>query len=359
MADDELINNNCKPNPFDFDGADLSSIFDKFVTVYFDKKDVGNEKERQVISKILFNLLLKQDKSKKLNFSKKICSRADAPVSLVLYLAQEPIQIAESVLKKSPVLSDEDLIRIIKLRDYVHMIAIAARDVLSKAVSFALASYGNDLVRLHLAINKGADMSNHTFQIICDKSKNCFDILKEFLKRTDVPVKFITHLTQIVGDKAIEYMRANNFDEMLRDVEKSIEESAEHQDTEFVDIVKMHQEMAANGKNKSSNVDDLRRVLGENKYLEMICLLSFLTNMNLNYCYEIYKSRDIDELLLLFKKLDMSEDDVEKLLRIGNYEVLLTSKTRKLALSNFRKMKQSVAEKIVGLRQKMVGPAVV
>ncbi|RMF08811.1 MAG: DUF2336 domain-containing protein, partial [Alphaproteobacteria bacterium] len=73
--------------------------------------------------------------------------RMDAPHALILRLASSDIEIAEPVLRSSPVLSQADLTRLVKLESAAHARVIAGRWDVGADLAEAILAYRNDEVR--------------------------------------------------------------------------------------------------------------------------------------------------------------------------------------------------------------------
>ena len=94
-----------------------------------------------------------------------------APTALVNVLALDEIEIAAPILASSPVLQDEDLLRILLEASLDHQIAVARRPQLSGRVSDAVIDKGVPAVLTALATNRTAQISGEGFRRLVDHSR--------------------------------------------------------------------------------------------------------------------------------------------------------------------------------------------
>ncbi len=86
------------------------------------------------------------------------------PHDVAMTLANDVDSVALPVLEFSKILSDEDLLEIVRGQDVSKQVAIASRSNVSEALSDALVETKNEEVVTSLVSNEGADISEKTFQ---------------------------------------------------------------------------------------------------------------------------------------------------------------------------------------------------
>lgn len=113
--------------------------------------------EKEIISDILIRLTREAEKDLRHALAKRLAEIEDVPLRLVLHIANDDIDVAEIVLKKSPVLGSIDLVYILKSHSEEYWRAIAKRKSLGEKVvkllsetkdiviSFALAQSGHTI----------------------------------------------------------------------------------------------------------------------------------------------------------------------------------------------------------------------
>ncbi len=105
-----------------------------------------SDKERALMQAILHRLIRDAESSVRRLISEKLASIPTVPRVLIKILANDEIEVAGPVLKKSTVLQDVDLIEVIHKRTVEHQLAIAVRKHVSEQVSGALVAAGHESV---------------------------------------------------------------------------------------------------------------------------------------------------------------------------------------------------------------------
>ncbi|HZV83528.1 MAG TPA: DUF2336 domain-containing protein [Brevundimonas sp.] len=112
-----------------------------------------------VLGEIFLTLARQAEREVRKVLAEKLAHADWAPVALVNVLALDEIEIARPVLAASPILKDDDLLRILIEASLEHQIAIARRPHLSGRVADAVIDRGEPAVLTALATNLTADLS--------------------------------------------------------------------------------------------------------------------------------------------------------------------------------------------------------
>jgi uncharacterized protein (DUF2336 family) len=94
-----------------------------------------------------------------------------APTALINVLALDEIEIAAPILASSPVLQDEDLLKVLIEASLDHQIAVARRPQISGRVADAVIERGVPAVLTALATNRTAQISGEGFRRLVDHSR--------------------------------------------------------------------------------------------------------------------------------------------------------------------------------------------
>ncbi|GAA0638870.1 DUF2336 domain-containing protein [Brevundimonas lenta] len=94
-----------------------------------------------------------------------------APVALVNVLALDEIEIARPILLSSPVLQDDDLLRVLIEASLDHQIAVARRPQISGRVADAVIDRGDPAVLTALATNRTAEISVEGLRRLVEQSR--------------------------------------------------------------------------------------------------------------------------------------------------------------------------------------------
>ncbi|WP_332660333.1 DUF2336 domain-containing protein [Brevundimonas sp.] len=112
-----------------------------------------------VLGEIFLTLARQAEREVRKVLSEKLAHADWAPAALVNVLALDEIEIARPVLDSSPILQDDDLLRVMVEASLEHQIAIARRPQISGRVADAVIDRGEPAVLTALATNRTADLS--------------------------------------------------------------------------------------------------------------------------------------------------------------------------------------------------------
>lgn len=156
-------------------------------------------REQEVLSDVLISLLRQAEKDLRRALSDRLAVMDHVPLRLVLFLANDEITVATPVLRHSRVLSDLDLIYIVKLQGPDYWQAIATRNALSPAVIDVLADTKDAGTAVMLAANDRIVLTAHAVEILGEMAKSHEDIARPLLSRNEVPMDMIRELYAHVG----------------------------------------------------------------------------------------------------------------------------------------------------------------
>jgi uncharacterized protein (DUF2336 family) len=94
-----------------------------------------------------------------------------APHGLIRRLASDDAEVADPVLRNSPLLTDEDLLHVVKSKGQAHLRAVSARETVSEAVSDVIVERGDDETLGALLGNEGATLSRRASEAAVERAK--------------------------------------------------------------------------------------------------------------------------------------------------------------------------------------------
>jgi uncharacterized protein (DUF2336 family) len=112
-----------------------------------------------VLSEIFLTLARQAERDIRKVLSEKLAHAEWAPAALVNVLALDEIEIARPILECSPILQDEDLLRVLLQASLEHQIAVARRPQLSGRVADAVIDQAEPAVLMALTTNRTAEIS--------------------------------------------------------------------------------------------------------------------------------------------------------------------------------------------------------
>ena len=123
------------------------------------------------------------------------------PLHIARRLIDDIDSIAVPILSDSPVLTDEDLLRVLQSRAAEKIRAIAQRQTLGLHISHAIVSFGDSQATAKLAANDGALISQETAEMIAEIHADDDLIRNAALARHDFPMAVFTKLIDHAAQK--------------------------------------------------------------------------------------------------------------------------------------------------------------
>lgn len=158
------------------------------------------DSERSLMCDILRYLVREVEMSVRASVAERLATNPDAPVDLILMLANDQIEVARSVLIFSTALSDAHLIDIIQSKALQHQLCIASRRTLSSTVSSALVATGENSVVYALLTNPSSTIAPAAYREILARSGNDTTLQLPLIKRADLPKSLAEQLYHLVSE---------------------------------------------------------------------------------------------------------------------------------------------------------------
>lgn len=158
-----------------------------------------SERESELITDVLLGLMKHAEAELKKALSERLSAMENAPLRMILTIANDEIEIADPVLRKSPVLQDLDLLYILQAKGVRHGRAIAFREGLSAEVIDMLAGTKDFEIAVTLCENDGVSLTHRAFDIFAEMTRNHQALAKPLLSREDLPQDVAGQLYQYVS----------------------------------------------------------------------------------------------------------------------------------------------------------------
>ena len=123
------------------------------------------------------------------------------PHDIALSLAKDVIEVSEPVLKYSQVLTDADLIEIVRTQSSKSRIAIAQRESVTPGVCDALVDSEDEDAVATMVGNDGAEVSEATFEKVLDVFPESDRVKESAVRRAKLPVKLAERLVTMVSNE--------------------------------------------------------------------------------------------------------------------------------------------------------------
>jgi uncharacterized protein (DUF2336 family) len=170
----------------------------KAVSNFFDEKDL-NETEQSLASEILLNLIRQAEIDLREALAERLSVQANIPPEVIVYLANDQINVARNVLMHSPVLNDVDLVYIISSKGEDHSRMIAKRESLSPMVADRLIDTGDTDTMLNLIDNQRAHLQKGSMKKLVKASLRSEELQAPLLRRPEVDTDIAIDLYMVVS----------------------------------------------------------------------------------------------------------------------------------------------------------------
>ena len=148
-----------------------------------------------VFDDVLVHLIKKIETRARAELSARLAPVNKAPIEVIRRLARDDeITVAEPVLTRSTRLTNNDLIDVAKEKSQRHLLAIAGRSKLEKAVTDVLMGRGDREVKYKLASNAGARFSETGFTSLVKSAEDDESLTERIGLRIDLPLRLLRRL---------------------------------------------------------------------------------------------------------------------------------------------------------------------
>jgi uncharacterized protein (DUF2336 family) len=168
-----------------------------------------NDRERGLMRDILHRLTRDVEMAIRIALAERLADDTSVPNDLILLLADDTIEVARPVILRSPLLTDEDILRLIAESDVGHQEAVATRPHIGEAITAALADCQAETVLAALVRNSTAKISGTTYEVLVEKSKAITELQEPIPKRPDLPPVLATKMCGWVSDALKIYIVRN------------------------------------------------------------------------------------------------------------------------------------------------------
>lgn len=244
-----------------------------------------------------------------IELAERFADTPDAPVQLMRDLATHALPIAEPILRRSPRLSDDDLIRLVRTHSATHARVIAQRPRVSAEVSNVIVEVGDDDAVGDLVGNTGADISRETFEEIVERARQNQNLHSNVVARADLPLDLLNELYFLVEQRLRAAILVRNasvdskaIDQAIRTTRRRLQGSAADEGEEICAAKQAVERSRAAGGLKPSTLISWWR---NGQMYHFLCGLAELTGLDLETTQAVIQRRDIDALAMICRAADI------------------------------------------------------
>lgn len=160
-----------------------------------------SDKEGELITDVLLALMKQAEMDLKTALAEQLSVMGNAPLRMILSLANDDIRVADTVLRNSPVLQDLDLLYILQAKGVEHGRAMAHRKALSAPVIDALADTRDFEIAVNLSENYGLTLTHHAYEIFTKMAEMSPGLARPMLSRNDLPRGIAQRIYEFIGEE--------------------------------------------------------------------------------------------------------------------------------------------------------------
>ena len=175
--------------------SELSNVVSELLNVSVE------DRERELVADILLALIQQAEIELRQALAEKLSTMKNVPSRLILNLAYDEIEVAESVLRLSPVLESLDLMYILQCKSPEYWRAIAARESLAEIIIDELSVLKDDRTHVILAGNENLVLSESALNNLFESASRSKSVAMPFIARSDIPKELVKKLYRAVGDE--------------------------------------------------------------------------------------------------------------------------------------------------------------
>lgn len=188
--------------------------------------------ESELVTDVLLELMRQAERDMRRMLAERLATETDVPLRMIQHLANDEISVAESILRKSTILQEMDLIYIIKSHGSDHWQAIAQRNDLSNQVVDVLADTHDVATAVTLSENKAITLTEYALEQFVPLAGANEELARPLLTRPELPKEIAARLYEVVGA------------ELKQTIETRFAETAD-QATEIIDDILLEAKQAA------------------------------------------------------------------------------------------------------------------
>jgi uncharacterized protein (DUF2336 family) len=314
--------------------------------------------EKELLADVLINLLKQAEHDLRQALAERLSTMPDVPLRLVLHLANDEITVAAPVLRRSPVLSDLDLIYIIKSKGADYWQAIAARETLSSDVIDILAETNDKGTAIVLAKNDRITLTRHAVKILAELAKQSDVIAKPLILRPEIPEDLARQLYKYVGQELKDLIKGYYgmvSHAAIQATDDVILEFTESQAANFMpseEQLKIAGEYARKGR---LNLQEMMETLKKGQLALFIALFSKYSGVKASHIHDIIRQSDSKNLAVLCRAFNILKGDFSTIYmmtqRIRSKDRIVDQKELLSALAIYDRIHPEEARKALGVSE--------
>lgn len=186
--------------------------------------DARKPEIQQLLDDVFMTLVLAAERDIRRDLANRLACADWAPKALINMLARDEIEIARPLILSSPLIGDQDLIRLLVEATVEHQIEVARRPHLRAPVVGAILDAGDPAVMTALANNTSAELSEEAIRRLVDASRRIASLRSPLVRHPRLSSLLARQLYGWVGE-ALKSAIAERFSVDPAGIEQEVNES--------------------------------------------------------------------------------------------------------------------------------------
>lgn len=265
--------------------------------------------EIELYGDVLAQLSAEMEEAVRAELAQRFAPAADAPRELVRRLAADTIAVAGPVLRQSPVLTEDDLLDVVRTQGQDHLRAVSVRETVPEAVSEVIVARGDDETLDHLVRNEGAKLSRQASEAVVDRAQRNPALHEAVVNRAALPPDLLNEMYFVVESRLRQRILEQNqqMDPALLDAALSagrtrVAAADGALPPDYAKAEAYVRELRAAG---ALNPQQLARFLRSGGQTEFLIALAELAEIDFHTARHIVESRELDALAVVCKSADL------------------------------------------------------
>lgn len=265
--------------------------------------------EDSLYDSVLTDLTAEMETAVRAELSSRFALAPDAPRGLIRRLANDEASVAEAVLRASTVLTDEDLLGVVRTKGQDHLRAVSQRTTVSEAVSDVIVERGDDNTLGTLLRNDGARLSRTASETAVERAKANPALHAATVHRKSLPPDLLNEMYFVVEARLRQSILERNASMDPALLESALAAGRARVATSHGDLPPDYAEcLAYVGELKAANQltpQMLARFLRSGSKTSFLISLAQLADVDFHTAASIVEKKELDALALICKGADL------------------------------------------------------
>ncbi|MBL4784322.1 MAG: DUF2336 domain-containing protein [Cohaesibacteraceae bacterium] len=307
-----------------------------------------DQEQLEIYDAVLGRLVDMIEKRARAFVSSKLAGIDNAPHSICVKLAKDDILVASPILRRSSVLTDEDLVDIIGSCGEGHVEAVCDRTKISGQVTDKIVDLGN--VRLHkrLARNAGAQFTELGLRRLIDAACGDEELKARLQMRGDVPDDMISGIVEDAVLKAFDKPDKASSIDNGQPVNEAIDATKAILGDEYwlgrYDFDRAQERVGDIIRRQVVDFQLLAKHVKLQEFPESVGIFKVLVGMDFNLAARVLSQPKLDLFITIVAGFSFPRKLVEEMLVLGPWKLRISRQQREQALHFFDRMDPAKAK---------------